>query len=227
MFFKQFFDPETWTYTYLLADETSKEAILIDPVKEHVKAYLDFLEKQQFQLRYTLDTHVHADHITGSGELKEKTACQSAMHELTRAACVSIRLKAGQTLNFGRYVIQTLHTPGHTPCHASYLIGDRVFTGDALLIQGCGRTDFQQGSAADLWNSVTEKLFKLSPDTLVYPGHDYNKKHVSSIQQEIETNPRFLNQTKDGFIEFMSHLNLPDPKKIHQAVPANEVCGLK
>ena len=226
MFFRQLFDPETWTYTYLLADEHSKEAILIDPVKEHIQEYLDLLKQYNFKLKYSLESHVHADHVTAGGELRDKTGCQTAMHELTKADCVSIRLKDGQELQFGKHVLKTIHTPGHTPCHASYLVKDRLFTGDSLFINGCGRTDFQKGSALDLWKSITQKLFNLPSDTLVYPGHDYHKMHVSTIQQEKDLNPRFLNQNQESFVELMNNLNLPNPKKIHEAVPANEVCGI-
>lgn len=225
MIFKQLFDDESSTYTYLLADEASKEAIIIDSVKEHVDEYLKLLDELGLRLKYCLDTHVHADHVTGAADLREKTGCQTALQELTQATCVDIRLKDGETLQFGPYQIRTLHTPGHTPCHAAYLIDDRVFTGDALFINGCGRTDFQCGDAGQLWDSVTKKLFSLPSETQVYPGHDYHGKHVSTIQQEIEHNPRFKDQTRETFIELMNALDLPMPKKIMEAVPANEACG--
>ncbi|MCB1215041.1 MAG: MBL fold metallo-hydrolase [Deltaproteobacteria bacterium] len=226
MYFKQFQDPESFTYTYLLADLTSKEAVLIDPVKERVEDYLNELKSLGLHLKYTLDTHVHADHITGSGLLREKTGAESVLGEYTKATCVSKKAKDGEELSFGPYHIKVIYTPGHTPCHVAYLVEDRLFTGDALFINGCGRTDFQGGSAESLWESVVGKLFKLPPDTLVYPGHDYKKHRVSTIQQEKDLNPRFHQQTKASFVDLMKHLNLPDPKKIHEAVPANETCGL-
>lgn len=227
MIFKQLFDSESSTYTYFLADEKSREAILIDPVKEKIGDYLALLDSEKFRLKYALDTHVHADHVTASGELREKTGCATALHEKTAAACASLKLKDGEELRFGEHVIKTLHTPGHTPCHASYLVGDRVFTGDSLLIGGCGRTDFQNGSATELYDAITGKLFTLAPDTLVYPGHDYNKRRVSSIQQEIDTNARLAGKSRDEFVAIMNNLNLPPPKKIHEAVPANQVCGME
>lgn len=227
MIFRQLFDKESFTYSYLLGDDQSKESVLIDPVKEHVDEYLNLLDQLGLKLKYTLETHVHADHITGSGQLREKTGCETAMHELTRAACVSLKLKDQEKLTFGPHKIKLIHTPGHTPCHAAYLIEDRVFTGDALFIDGCGRTDFQGGSAEQLWQSVTKKLFTLPPNTLVYPGHDYKGKKSSTIKQEKESNSRFKGKTKEEFIDFMNHLDLPDPKKMHQAVPANEACGMK
>lgn len=226
MFFKQLKDQETSTYTYVLADENTKEAIIIDSVLEHVDEYLELLRKHEWQLKYVLDTHIHADHITGSGLLREKTGAETVLGEYAKAECVSIKLKDGETLKFGNFTIKAIHTPGHTLCHVAYLVEDRLFTGDALLIEGCGRTDFQGGSAEQLWHSITEKVFKLSPDTLIYPGHDYKMKRVSNVQQEIDLNPRFKDQTKASFVELMNNLNLPDPKKIHEAVPANEKCGL-
>ncbi len=227
MLFHQFFDAETSTYTYVLGDETSREAILIDPVKEGFDEYLNYLKKNNLKLKYSLETHVHADHITASGLLREKTGCETGLHESSKAACASLKLKNGQELTFGKFLVKVLHTPGHTPCHASYLVGDRVFTGDALLINGCGRTDFQNGSATQLWDSVHDQFFTLPADVLVYPGHDYKKMRVSSIQQEKDLNPRFLRQTKESFVELMANLKLADPKKIHEAVFANEACGLK
>lgn len=227
MLFKQLFDNETCTYTYLIADEASKEAVIIDPVKEQVPVYLDLLKSLKLTLIYALDTHVHADHITGAGDLRIQTGCQSGLHETTKSQCVSLRLKDGDELPLGKFIIKVIHTPGHTPCHSSYLIADRIFTGDCLFINGCGRTDFQAGSVEDQWNSVTKKLFNLPDDTLVYPGHDYKNQHVSCIIQEKQNNPRFKDKTKEDFIHLMNNLNLPEPKKIHEAVPANEACGLK
>jgi sulfur dioxygenase len=227
MYFKQLKDEETSTYTYVLADEKAKEAIIIDSVKEHVDEYVKLIESLGFKLKYVLDTHVHADHITGSGLLREKLGAETVLGEHAKADCVSIKVKDGDALQFGKHEIKVIHTPGHTPCHVTYQIKNRLFTGDALLIEGCGRTDFQGGSAKQLWHSITEKLFKLTPEFLVYPGHDYNLRCVSSIQQEMDRNPRFKDQTEASFIKLMDNLNLPDPKKIHEAVPANQACGMK
>jgi sulfur dioxygenase len=226
MFFKQLFHKETSTYTYLIADEETKECLLIDPVKEDVDSYLKQIKELGFNLKYVLDTHVHADHITGSGELHLKTGCETVLYEGANVKCISCPVVDGQELDLGSIKVKAIHTPGHTDHHLSYLIKNMIFTGDALLIGGCGRTDFQSGSAKDLWVSLTEKLFKLPDDTLVYPAHDYHNKHVSTILQEKQTNPRLKDQTRDGFVELMDNLNLPDPKYIKIAVPANEKCGL-
>jgi len=225
MIFKQLFDETSSTYSYLLGDDASHEAVIIDPVREHVEEYLALLKELGLTLKYCLDTHIHADHFTGAGFLRDKTGCESVLHESTKAQCVSVRKKDGETVSFGPYKIKVIHTPGHTPCHAAYYIDDRVFTGDALFINGCGRTDFQGGSAEQLWDSVVNKLFTLPPETLIYPGHDYNEKHVSTIQKEKESNTRFAGKSKEEFVDFMNHLDLPDPKLIHQAVPANVACG--
>lgn len=227
MIFKQLFDQDTSTYTYLLGDEDSRKAIIIDPVLEHLDLYLNLFETLNLKLKYTLDTHVHADHITCSGKLREQTGAESVLHKDTKADCASKKVSDGDELQFGSHTIQVIHTPGHTPDSVSYLVGDRVFTGDALLINGCGRTDFQNGSAEKLWNSITEKLFNLPDETLVYPGHDYNKRFVSSIAEQKALNPRLSGKSKKEFIEIMKNLNLPKPKYIDIAVPANEKCGLE
>ena len=226
MVFRQLFDPESSTYTYLIGDLASSEAIIIDPVKEHVDSYLDLAGHLGLKLKYSLDTHVHADHVTGAGLLREKAGCQTVLSEKTKADCVDIRMQDGDTLPFGPHQIRALFTPGHTPCHVAYLIGDRLFTGDALFINGCGRTDFQGGDAGQLWDSVVGKLFELPGETLVFPAHDYKHQHVSTIQQEKELNPRFKDQTRESFIELMNNLDLPDPKKMMEAIPANEACGM-
>lgn len=225
MFFRQLFDDTSSTYTYLIADEATREAVIIDPVKEHVADYLALLAREALKLKFIYDTHVHADHVTGAGDLRDKTGAQTAMYEATKANCVSLFLKDGETLHFGSLSLKTIHTPGHTPCSACFLIGDRVFTGDSLMAGVCGRTDFQGGSAAQLYDSITQKLFTLPPDTLVYPGHAYDKKRVSTIRQEMDTNSRIAGKTQDEFIAIMNSLNLPPPKMIQQAVPANEKCG--
>lgn len=226
MFFRQLFDPESSTYTYILADEGTREVIIIDPVKELVGEYISLFARENLRLKFVLDTHVHADHVTGAGELRAKTGAPTAMSEISKAACVSLRLKDGDELTFGNHRLKTIHTPGHTPCSASYLVDGMVFTGDALLIGGCGRTDFQGGSAEQLWDSITKKLFSLPPDTIVYPGHDYKGRKATTIGEEMRTNPRLAGKTLEQFAKFMNELNLPQPKRIREAVPANEKCGL-
>lgn len=223
--FKQFFDPASSTYTYLLTDQATHVAMIVDPVLHHVDEYVEFLHTHSLELRYSFDTHVHADHITGAARLRALTGCQTVMHKATQADCASITLEDGETVMLGKTPVRLIHTPGHTPCSSSYLVNDRLFTGDSLLILGCGRTDFQQGSAQDQWHSVTQKLFSLAEETLVYPGHDYHQRRVSCIGQEKALNPRFANQTLDSFVELMRQLNLPEPKLIHEAVPANKMCG--
>lgn len=225
MYFKQLFEKESSTYTYLLADQNSKDAILIDPVDVDLDTYLELLKNNNFKLKYVFETHVHADHITAAGQLREITGCETAMHENSRAECASLKLKDGEILKFGSHSIKLIHTPGHTPCSASYLVEDRLFTGDCLLIGGCGRTDFQNGSADQQWHSIKDKLFTLNDDVLVYPGHDYKHQHVSSVIQERETNNRLAGKSKAEFIEIMNNLNLPAPKRIQEAVPANQACG--
>lgn len=226
MIFRQLFDPETYTYTYLLGCERTRAAILIDPVAAEADAYLRLLDALGLTLRYTLETHVHADHITGSGVLRQKAGSKSVVHRDAGAFCADLLVTDGIVLQVGDLEIEVLHTPGHTNGCVSYRVGDRVFTGDALLIGGCGRTDFQMGDAGRLFDSIQQKLFTLPPDTLVYPGHDYNSNTVSTIRQEMAKNARLGGgKSRDEFIAFMSELNLPYPKYIDQALPANQSCG--
>lgn len=221
MFFKQLFDTESSTYTYVLADEPSCEAIIIDAVREHLEDYLEIFKTQKLTLKYALETHVHADHITAAGSLRQRIGCKIAECHRSKALGVDLLLKESDTLAFGSHTIHVMETPGHTPCSICYLIENKLFTGDTLFINGCGRTDFQDGSAEKLWHSVTEKLFTLPPDTKVYPGHDYNQKTVSTIAEEIKNNPRFQGKSKEDFITLMNNLKLSPPQKIREAVPAN------
>jgi len=226
MLFRQLFDSETSTYTYLIADEGTKEAVLVDAVLEQVERDRQLLEELGLTLGYCLETHIHADHITGTGRLRELTGCQGVVPQNATAKCADRFLGDGEILRVGSVEIKAIATPGHTDSHNAYLVnGDRILTGDALLIRGCGRTDFQSGDAAALHHSITEKLFALPEETLVYPGHDYRGHTVSTIGEEKQYNPRFVGQTKASFIELMANLNLPNPKKIMEAVPANELCG--
>jgi glyoxylase-like metal-dependent hydrolase (beta-lactamase superfamily II) len=223
MVFKQLFDKETCTYTYLLADDSNK-AVLIDPVRECVQTYIALLDELGLTLHYALDTHVHADHITGAGELRKITGCQTGISVHADVDCADIALSEGMVLEVGKLNIRVLETPGHTPTCVSFLCHDMVFTGDALLIDGCGRTDFQGGDAGQLYDAITTKLFTLPEHTTVYPGHDYHGRTKSTIAEQKQNNPR-LNQTRSDFIKLMKNLNLPEPKRIEEAVPANRACG--
>ena len=228
MIFKQLFDAETWTYTYLIADPVSKEAVFIDPVNTHTDDYIALLEEHGLQLKYSLETHVHADHITASGHLRQLLGAQTGVSQLCGAETADIQIQDGDIFEFaGGEQIKVIATPGHTRGSLSFLWRDRVFTGDSLLIGGCGRTDFQGGDAGAQYDSITQRLFTLPDDTLVYPGHDYQQHWVSTIRQERITNPRLAGKTREEFIEVMKNLNLPKPRLIDEAVPANRRCGLE
>ena len=224
--FKQFYDETSSTLTYLIADKVSKQAVLIDPVAENIDAYLHVINTHNLTLVYSLETHVHADHITGGGKLKSMTTAQTGVSQGCGAESADIQLKDNDVITFGHESITVIATPGHTAGSVSFKWQDRVFTGDSLLINGCGRTDFQNGDAGKLYDCITEKLFTLPDETLVYPGHDYNGRRVSSIGQEKRINPRLANQSRDEFIDTMANLNLPKPKMIDIAVPANRKCGV-
>ncbi|WKJ92354.1 MBL fold metallo-hydrolase [Methylomonas montana] len=227
MFFRQLFEPETSTYSYLLGCERTQRAVLIDPVASEIDDYLELLQAANLRLIYTLETHVHADHITGSGLLREKLGSKSVVHRDGGAMCADLLVTGGVLLQVGDLEFEVRHTSGHTSGCVSYVMSDRVFTGDALLIGGSGRTDFQQGDAGQLYDSITGKLFTLPADTLVYPGHDYNGNTVSTIKQEIAKNPRLGGgKTRDEFIAIMQELKLAYPKFIDKALPANQSCGL-
>ncbi len=221
MFFKQLFDPASSTLTYLIADDSSHEAVLIDPVAEQVERDVRLLREHGLALKYTLETHVHADHVTAAHALKEATGAQTAVCRDCHAQGYDRLLRDGDVILFGHEEILTIATPGHTPGSVSYLWRDRVFTGDTLLIGGCGRTDFQNGSAEALWTSITEKLFALDEQILVYPAHDYKGRRVSSIGEERRFNGRVAGKTREEFLSVMNNLNLPMPARIHEAVPAN------
>ena len=227
MIFKQLFDPETATYTYLIGDPHAKEAIIIDPVNTHIDNYLKLLQELGLQLKYALETHVHADHITAGGLLRQRLGVQTAVSELCGAETADIQIQDGDIFTFGdNQEITAIATPGHTPGSISYLWRDHLFTGDSLLIGGCGRTDFQGGDASALFDSITQRLFTLPDETLVYPGHDYQGRRVSNIIEERTTNPRLANKSRQQFIDIMANLKLPKPRLIEEAVPANLFCGL-
>lgn len=224
--FKQLFDTESSTYTYFIMDEATNEALLIDPVASQMEVYLAILKATNAQLKYTLETHVHADHITASGQLREKLAAQTGVSAICGAATADLQLKDNDILMLGKQSIKVIATPGHTLGSVSYVWQDRIFTGDALLINGCGRTDFQGGDAGTLFDSITQQIFSLPDETLVYPGHDYHGKRVSCVAQEKAINPRLANKSRDAFIAVMAALNLPKPKLIDVAVPLNRRCGI-
>lgn len=226
MLFRQLFDKESSTYTYLIADPETKTAILVDPVLEQVERDLQILQQLGLTLSYCLETHIHADHITGTDRLRSLTGCLGILPENAAATCADHYIADGNMLELGNVQIRAIATPGHTDSHMAYLVNDtHLLTGDALFIRGCGRTDFQSGDAGSLYDAVTEKLFTLPDDTLVYPGHDYQGQTVSTIGEEKGWNPRFAGRSRNQFIELMKNLNLPQPKKMLEAVPANQHCG--
>lgn len=230
MLFRQLFEPQSSAYTYLIACERSGEAALIDPVFETVDRDLQLLAALGLTLKCTIETHIHADHVTGASRLRERTGCKCAVPEKSGASHADVTVREGEPIRVGTVEIHPLYTPGHTDDHHAYFIdadgAPRVFTGDVLLIDGCGRTDFQNGDAAALYRSVHEKIFALLGETLVYPGHDYQQRHVSSVAQERERNPRLGGgRSLDEFVAIMAALNLPRPKRMDVAVPANRQCG--
>ncbi|WP_341526050.1 FAD/NAD(P)-binding protein [Nostoc sp. UHCC 0302] len=226
MLFRQLFDKESSTYTYLIGDRSTKSAILVDPVLEQVERDLQILRELGLTLRYCLETHIHADHITGTDRLREATGCLGIVPKNAEATRADRYIGDGNTLQLGSVQIQAIATPGHTNSHMAYLVnGTNLLTGDALFIRGCGRTDFQNGDAGLLYDVVTQKLFTLPDETLVYPGHDYNGQTVSTIGEEKRWNPRFAGRSRSQFVELMQNLNLPLPKKMLEAVPANQLCG--
>ncbi len=226
MIFRQFFDDATWTYTYLIADPKTKESIIIDPVNTQIEVYLQLLASENLTLKYSLESHVHADHITAGGLLRQKTGTKTAVSGLCGAETADVQIEDGDVFEFGDEIIKVISTPGHTPGSISFLWRDRLLSGDSLFIGGCGRTDFQGGDAGALYDAITQRLFTLPDDTLVYPGHDYQGRWVSTIQQEKTNNPRLTGKSREEFIEIMENLNLPHPKLINEAVPANRYCGL-
>jgi glyoxylase-like metal-dependent hydrolase (beta-lactamase superfamily II) len=226
MLFRQLFDRDTWTYTYLIADPKTKEAVLVDSVLEQVERDRKLLKELGLNLKYCLETHIHADHITGTGKLREITGCEGIVPNNAQAACADRYIKDGEILMVGDIEIKAIETHGHTDSHMAYLVNQtHLLTGDSLFIRGCGRTDFQSGDAGIMYDCVTQKLFTLPDETLVYPGHDYQGQTVSTIGEEKRFNPRFVDKDRDSFINFMDNLNLPNPQKIMEAVPANQLCG--
>ena len=225
MIFRQLFDKKSSTYTYLIASSNGREALIIDPVEENVAEYVKLLEELNLKLVKVIDTHIHADHITGASKLKNKTNCTTIMGENSPAETVDLKLKDGEIIKVDQLEIKALYTPGHTSDSYSFLMNNYLFSGDTLLINGTGRTDFQNGSSEDAYHSLFDKLLKLPEETLLYPGHDYNGKKVSTIGDEKKFNPRLQVDSINQYIEIMSNLNLSKPKMIEINVSRNVMLG--
>ena len=225
MIFKQVFDTKTSTYTYLIASAKGREAVIIDPVLENVEDYISVLKQLDLKLVKVIDTHIHADHITGASKLKQATNCITIMGEHTPADTVEIKVKDDEIINIDNLKIKSMYTPGHTSDSYSFLLDNYLFTGDTLLINGTGRTDFQNGSSKDAYNSLFNNILKLPEETLVYPGHDYNGKFSSTIGKEKKYNPRLQVKSEDEYIDLMSKLNLAKPKLIDINVSRNIKLG--
>jgi len=226
MIFRQIFDSSSSTYTYLISSGKGREALIIDPVLEKVDQYLKLLNELELKLVKVIDTHIHADHISGIAELRDKTNCVTVMGDKTTADVVAMKVSDDEIIKIDGINLKALYTPGHTSESFSFLMDDRVFTGDALLIKGTGRTDFQNGNPKDSYHSLFEKLLKLPDETLVYPAHDYKGETVSTIIEEKKFNPRLQVSSIDEYVEIMNNLNLPDPKMMDIAVPSNLNLGI-
>ena len=225
MIFRQVFDNKSSTYTYLIASAKGREAVIIDPVIENVESYIKLLQELDLKLVKVIDTHIHADHVTGASKLKQATNCSTLMGEHTPADAVEIKIKDEEIIKIDQIEIKAMYTPGHTSDSYSFLMDKYLFSGDTLLINGTGRTDFQNGSSKDAYNSLFNKLLKLPDDTLLYPGHDYNGKLSSTIGKEKEHNPRLQVENVDQYIEIMSNLNLSKPQMIDQNISRNLKLG--
>lgn len=226
MIFHQFFEKESSTYTYLVASEQTREAVLIDPVATEIESYEQMLNQLNLKLVYSLDTHVHADHVTAANLLRARFGCKTVLHRNSGVDCGDIFITDRSAIRVGECLIEARYTPGHTNACTSYVIDNMVFTGDALLIDGCGRTDFQEGNAETLYDSIHQQIFTLPDDTIVYPGHDYKGRLSSTVRCERESNSRLGHGcNKQDFVEIMKNLDLPYPKKIDIALPANKACG--
>ena len=225
MIFKQVFDHKSSTYTYLIASSTGREALIIDPVLENVEDYIKLLSELDLRLVKVIDTHIHADHVTGAGKLRDKTKCVTIMGDHTPADAVEIKVKDEEVIKLDELNIRALYTPGHTSDSFSFLMDNYLFSGDTLLINGTGRTDFQNGNAKDSYDSIFHKLLRLPSETLLYPGHDYNGKMVSSIGKEKKFNPRLQINDVDEYIEIMNNLNLKTPDQIDFNIASNLKLG--
>ena len=221
MIFKQLFDQKSSTYTYLIASAEGREALIIDPVLENVHQYIELLKQLDLRLVKVIDTHIHADHVTGASKLKDITKCSTIMGDHTPAESVEIKVKDDEYINLDNLKIRAMYTPGHTSDSYCFLMNNQLFSGDTLLINGTGRTDFQNGSATDAYNSIFNKLLKLPEDTLLYPAHDYKGEKVSTIGKEKKQNPRLQVNSVDEYVEIMNNLNLKKPKEIDFNVAKN------
>ena len=221
MIFEQLFDTKSSTYTYIIASDKGKEALIIDPVINHTEEYIKVLKELDLKLVKVIDTHIHADHITGLNELNKRTNCTRIMGEKSKSEVIDLKIKDNETIKVESIELKTIYTPGHTDCSYSFLMNDRVFTGDTLLINGTGRTDFQTGSSYDAYDSLFNKLLKLPEKTLVFPAHDYNGEKNSTIENEKNNNPRLQVSSKEEYAEIMDNLNLANPKMMDVAVSAN------
>ena len=225
MIFRQLFDHASSTYTYLLAERRGGEALLIDPVLDRTEQYIKLIDELGLKLVLAIDTHIHADHVTALGPLRTSSGCATAMGEMTRAECVSVRFREGDRLKVDGVSLQVLYTPGHTDDSYSFLLPDRVFTGDTLLIRGTGRTDFQNGDPAAQYDSLFGQLLQLPEETFVYPAHDYNGMTMSTIGEEKAFNPRLQVASREEYVALMNGLVLDNPRLMDIAVPANRNCG--
>jgi len=228
MLFRQLFDRDTSTYTYLLADEVSRAAVLIDSVREQLERDLALLEDLDLTLTYVLETHVHADHVTSAALLRERTGARTVVSHAGGAPCADLQVRNGDVIRFGAHALEVRATPGHTSGCVTYVTENRcmAFTGDALLIRGCGRTDFQEGDAHTLFQSVRGRIFTLPDECAIYPGHDYAGRTVSTVGEEKRLNPRLgAHRSEAEFVEIMENLGLAPPQRLDEALPANRNCG--
>ena len=221
MIFKQLFDNKSSTYTYIISSGKGREALIIDPVIEHTKEYLNLLKELDLRLVKVIDTHIHADHISGLNELSKQTNCSKVMGEHSASEVIDIRVKDNEKIKIENIELISMHTPGHTDCSYSFLMKDRIFTGDTLLINGTGRTDFQNGNPKDQYHSLFDKILKLPEKILVYPAHDYKGNKVSTIGEQKKNNPRLQVNSIEEYTDLMNNLNLENPKMMDVAVPAN------
>jgi|TARA_B100001094_G_C18020941_1_gene715051 glyoxylase-like metal-dependent hydrolase (beta-lactamase superfamily II) len=221
MIFEQLFDDKSSTYTYIISSGKGREALIIDPVIEHSDHYIKILEGLKLRLVKVIDTHIHADHITALSELSKRTGCTKIMGENSKSEVIDLKVKDEETVNIENIELKAIYTPGHTDDSYCFIMKDRIFTGDTLLINGTGRTDFQNGSAHDAYNSLFNRILRLPEETIVYPAHDYNQKLSSTIGDEKKNNPRLQVNNADEYAEIMNNLNLANPKMMDIAVPAN------
>jgi len=221
MIFEQLFDTKSSTYTYIISSGKGREALVIDPVIEKTDEYLKVLKNLELKLVKVIDTHIHADHISGLNELNKRTNCTRVMGEKSKSEVIDLKIKDNEKINIENIELKAIYTPGHTDCSYSYIMNDRVFTGDTLLINGTGRTDFQNGSSYEAYDSLFNKLLKLPEKTLIYPAHDYNGKKNSTIESEKNNNPRLQVSSKEEYAEIMDNLNLTNPKMMDIAVSSN------